>query len=316
MPFEYVCLIMIKILPLINVFIFVITSNSICQMKDTIVTIHSFESKYVIPRRVDIWLPAGYLNNPESRVPVIYMHDGQNLFDADLAFGGEAWGADSTIKRMVNQGLIPEMIVVGIWNTRFRFTEYMPPKPFVLLQPEMQEMLVDEYEGYPDGDDYLKFIASELKPFIDQNFRTLPGMETTLIMGSSMGGLISAYAMCEYPDVFGRAGCLSTHWIGSLEGDFDEFSDAMVIYMTQNMPAPGKHKFYFDFGSLGLDSLYRQHQAKIDTVMMSVGYTFGKDWTTKNFTRQDHNERSWRSRLNVPLLFLAGKENPDNPACK
>lgn len=276
------------------------------KKKDTIVRIDSFESQFVVPRTVDIWLPPGYNPGGDKRFPVLYMHDGQNLFDSKIAFGGQAWGVDSTINRLVKQGIIPEMIVVGVWNTFHRFVEYMPVEPFHHLSEEMQELLVVEYEGEPQGDEYLKFLVTELKPAVDQNFRTLTDPANTFIMGSSMGGLISAYAICEYPEVFGRAGCLSTHWIGSLEGDFDEFSDAMSAYLFENLPTPGNHKIYYDFGTRNLDSHYEYHQQKIDAIMKESGYTFRKDWLTKKFVGHDHNEKAWRSRLNVPLEFLAG----------
>ncbi|MBE0637191.1 MAG: alpha/beta hydrolase [Bacteroidales bacterium] len=278
------------------------------QKKDTIVRIDSFKSQYVTARTVDIWLPPGYQTEPKKRFPVLYMHDGQNLFDSKIAYGGQAWGVDSTIKRVAKQGLFTEIIVVGIWNTFYRFTEYMPEKPFLRLSDEMQELLTEEYEGEPKGDEYLKFLVEELKPVIDQNFRTLHDTDHTMIMGSSMGGLISAYAYCEYPEVFGRAGCLSTHWIGSLEGDFEEFSNAMAAYFADNLPAPGNHKIYFDFGTLNLDAYYEHHQLKIDSVMKQCGYTHNIDWLTKKFPGHDHNEKSWRSRLNIPLKFLAGTE--------
>ncbi len=281
------------------------------QKSDTLIRYEVFESQYVAPRTVDIWLPPGYNAEEAKRFPVLYMHDGQNLFDASLAYGGQTWGVDSTIKKLVKQGKISEMIVVGVWNTFYRFTEYMPTKPFLNLPESTKAFLVDEYEGEPQGDEYLKFLVSELKPFIDEHFRTLPDAKNTLIMGSSMGGLISAYAICEYPDVYGGAGCLSTHWIGSLEGeesDFDEVSDTMAAWLAENLPEPGNNKIYFDFGTLNLDGFYEPHQQKIDSVMVKRGYTSGKDWITKKFPHHDHNEKSWKKRLNVPLEFLAGSK--------
>jgi predicted alpha/beta superfamily hydrolase len=278
------------------------------QKKDSLIRYEDFESQYVTPRNVDVWLPPGYFTDPAKKFPVLYMHDGQNLFDDRLAFGGEVWGADTVIKRLSKQDSIPEMIVVGVWNTFYRFTEYLPEKPFRTLDKELQEFLINEYEGEPQSDAYLKFLTTELKPLIDKKYRTCADRNHTIIMGSSMGGLISVYALCEYPGVFGRAGCLSTHWIGSLAADFDEVSDAMADYLTQKLPPPGTHKIYYDFGTLNLDSMYEPHQLKIDAVMQQLGYAPDKDWLTKKFPGHDHNEKSWRKRLHVPLQFLTEKE--------
>jgi len=286
-----------------------INSQIMAQENDRLTRIENFESHYVAPRTVDIWLPPGYNADEVNRFPVLYMHDGQNLFDAGDAYGGHSWGVDQTLKRLVKKGKIKEMIVVGVWNTFYRFTEYMPNKPFYALSDDLQKFLINEYEGEPQGDEYLKFLVLELKPFIDEQFRTLPDVKNTLIMGSSMGGLISAYAVCEYPEVFGGAGCLSTHWIGSLDGtesDFDEVSDAMADWLAGSLPEPGNNKFYFDFGTLNLDGFYEPHQQKIDSVMELRGYKRGKEWVTKRFPHHDHNEKSWRKRLHVPLEFLAG----------
>lgn len=275
------------------------------QSGDTLIRYDVFESQYVAARTVDVWLPPGYDSNDGKRFPVLYMHDGQNLFDSTHAFDGICWSADAAVMRLSAGGKIPEMIIVGVWNTFYRFTEYMPNRPFRLLSADVQSALEDEYEGEPQGDNYLKFLVSELKPYIDKHYRTLPGRAHTLVMGSSMGGLISAYALCEFPEVFGKAGCLSTHWIGSLAGNLEEVSDAMAIYMTQNLPPPLNHRLYFDFGTINLDSLYEPHQLKIDAVMKKRGYTYGLNWVTRKFVGADHNERDWRDRLHVPLLFLA-----------
>lgn len=275
------------------------------ELGDTLIRYDEFDSNFVTARTVDVWLPPSYEPNGEKRFPVLYMHDGQNLFDSTHAFGGVCWGVDTAVTKLSASGKIPEMIIVGVWNTFYRFTEYMPDRPFRMLNSHIQGILADEYEGEPQSDNYLKFLVSELKPYIDKHYRTLPNAAHTLIMGSSMGGLISAYALCEYPEVFGKAGCMSTHWIGSVAGNMEEVSDAMATYMTQKLPPPLNHRLYFDFGTINLDALYEPHQLKIDAVMKQRGYTYGLNWVTRKFVGADHSERDWRNRLHVPLLFLA-----------
>lgn len=114
-----------------------------------------------------------------------------------------------------------------------------------------------------------------------------------------MGGLISAYAICEYPDVFGGAACLSTHWI-PLEGVFTE-------YLKTNLPDPAHHKIYFDHGTEGLDAGYEVYQKVVDKYMDKKGYQAGQNWLTKKFVEHDHREADWHSRLHLPLSFLLEK---------
>ena len=178
-----------------------------------------FPSTLVEPRNVDVWLPPGYDTQAGTRFPVIYMHDGQNLFDPKIAFGGVDWGIDEAIARLVKAGATVGAIVVGTWNTeKRRWREYMPQK--ALDTWAAMARFRRETGGTPLADRYLGFLIQEVKPFVDETYRTLPGRESTFVMGSSMGGLASLYAVCEYPHLFQGAGCLSTHWPsgnGSLE---------------------------------------------------------------------------------------------------
>jgi enterochelin esterase-like enzyme len=120
-------------------------------------------------------------------------------------------------------------------------------------------------------------------------------------MGSSMDGLISLYGVLDYPQVFGGAACVSTHWPA---GDA-----AMVGYVQGALPEPGNHRFYFDHGTATLDSLYPPLQAIVDRSMRATGYVEGLDWTTRVFPSADHSERSWRRRVSEPLIFLLGSHS-------
>lgn len=277
-----------------------------CQSKKpgNLIHMENFQSKYIEPRNVDIWLPSDYRLDENKRFPVLYMHDGQNLFDSTIAYGGMTWGVDQWISKLSKERKIRQAIVVGIWNTPKRFREYMPQKPFQYLSQEIQEKLVDEYGGMPLSDAYLRFIVEELKPFIDNTYRTLPGPENTFMMGSSMGGLISAYALCEYPEIFSGSACLSTHWPLSLEFNSPETSDAYVRYFTENLPLPDNHKIYFDYGTETLDAMYEPHQLKIDSVFLRYGYQPGNNFISKKFEGAEHNEYYWNKRLQSPLEFL------------
>jgi glycosidase/predicted alpha/beta superfamily hydrolase len=265
----------------------------------TLETEERMASRFVDPRRVDVWLPPSYGREPRRRYPVLYMHDGQNLFDPALSYIGVDWGVDEAITRLAAQGEIREAIVVGIWNTPKRFAEYMPARAI----PE---------SGLPDGwpdlawmrrerivsDDYLRFIVEELKPFVDARYRTLPGRADTSIMGSSMGALISLYALVEYPEVFGAAGCVSIHW---------PLGDGLVAdYLARALPPRGPNRLYFDHGTTTLDAGYEPYQRRVDAMLRAAGWREGRDFMTYRDEGAAHDERAWRARLSVPLRFLLG----------
>lgn len=153
------------------------------------------------------------------------------------------------------------------------------------------------------SDDYLKFITEELKPFIDRRYAPLPNDESTFIAGSSMGGLISIYAVCEYPEVFGGAACLSTHMIGIFTDENNPIPDVLIEYLRQNLPGPAGHRIYFDYGTETLDVFYETYQLIVDQIMMSKGYS-SANWQTRKFVGEEHSEEAWRKRLHIPITFL------------
>jgi predicted alpha/beta superfamily hydrolase len=256
----------------------------------------NFYSKYIDFRNVDVWLPPGY-EQRNDRYPVLYMHDGQNIFDHPAAFGGESWRVDLAITRLIDEGKIQGAIVVGVWNSPIRWREYMPQKPYE--SPALQihhPRILERAGGPPVSDDYLRFLVEELKPFIDKRYRTLRDQQNTFVMGSSMGGLISLYAISEYPQVFGGAGCVSIHWSAAREELVDE--------MARHLPDPSDHKLYFDFGTGALDSEYEPYQQRMDEFLRRAGYRQDENWLTLKFEGAEHSERSWRERAHIPLEFL------------
>lgn len=257
-----------------------------------------FASKIVDSRNVDVWLPADYSEN--RKYAVLYIHDGQNLFNPKESYGGVDWGIDETMTGLIAEKKIRDTIVVGIWNTPKRFEEYMPQKAFEMMNAEQKEE-VRKFNKSDTvlSDNYLKFLVSELKPFIDKTYSTKRNAANTFVMGSSMGGLISLYAISEYPDVFGGAGCVSTH--------FPIGKGVVIDYMAKKLPAPINRKIYFDYGTETLDATYEPYQLKADEVMKVVGYIRGKNWITQKFQGEEHSEKSWRKRADVPLVFLLAK---------
>lgn len=247
-----------------------------------------------------------------TRYAVIYMHDGQMLFDGATTWNGQEWMVDETLTQLMRDGQIPPVMVVGIWNNNdTRHSDYFPQKPFEAMSAEEKDRVMNAvrdqnsrlFSTEISSDRYLRFITQELKPWIDQTFPTRTGREHTITMGASMGGLISMYALAEYPDVFGGFGAISTHWPGIFEMDENPVPGAFLEYMKNTLPEPGTHRLYYDFGTETLDALYEPHQNRVDDLMQSLGYD-ETNWMTRKFEGKDHSEASWSERFHIPVTFL------------
>lgn len=262
-----------------------------------------FPSRHVAARNVDVWLPPGYAADGDRRYPVIYLHDGQNLFDPEQVFNHTDWDIDGAMSRGIASGALPPAIIVGIANTTLRFEEYMPA---VTDGPSVASG-VPGRDAFPSAgirsDAYLRFLVEELKPFIDAQYRTRSGRDDTSVMGSSMGGLISLYAMARYPDVFGNAAAVSTHWPA---GD-----GAMVDWFADHLPSPKAHRIWMDHGTETLDASYAPYQQKMNARMRAGGYVEGAGWVSRVYPGTEHSEKAWRERAGEVLAFLlARKVNP------
>ncbi|MCX6238271.1 MAG: alpha/beta hydrolase-fold protein [Bacteroidia bacterium] len=268
--------------------------------------IENFQSKFVAARNVDVWLPDDY--DTTKKYNVVYMHDGQMLFDSTQTWNKKEWGVDETFSRLIKDRKIERCIVVAIWNTGVnRISEYFPNKIFSQLDTKTQTMFTEKYtNGKPaNGDNYLKFMVNELKPYIDQNFSTYPDKDHTFVIGSSLGATISLYAINEYPEVFGGAACLSTAWLSSIEPNY-EIPTATFEYLKHHLASPMGHKIYMDYGTGESDKTYEMTQSFVDLIAKGKG--FGEsNYLSKVFDKDEHNEIAWSKRLNIPIEFLMGK---------
>ncbi len=261
-------------------------------------------SAFVDERYVDIWLPESY----DGTTPhaVLYMHDGQMLFDDRSTWNKQEWQVDEVIDRLLTAEVIRPVIVVGVWNNgEYRGAEYFPEKAISLIDEAARPKFEERFSGDPLADRYLRFLVKELKPFVDANFNVHTDAANTFIAGASMGGLISMYAVTEYPGVFGGAACLSTHWIGTFE-DNDAIPAAFRKYLESRLPVLDHHALYFDYGTVGLDSLYIRHQTDIDAMLREKAGS-GLRWKSLAFEGAEHMEIYWARRLHIPFEFLMPK---------
>lgn len=228
-------------------------------------------------RTLRLYLPPDYAQS-DRRYPVIYMHDGQNLFDAATSYAGE-WEVDETLNALAAAGKL-EAIVVGIDNGG---------------EHRMQELNPWDHPVYGKGEGgaYVDFIVNAVKPMIDQRYRTLPDRANTAIMGSSMGGFISHYAVQRYPDVFGKAGVLSpSYWVGR----------ASMLSYVSDRPAPSDARIYLLMGANEGDSMVPDVQ-HMHAHMLKTGHP-AANVKLKIVPGGYHNEALWRGELREALLWM------------
>ncbi len=232
-------------------------------------------------------LPLSYQTDPERSYPVVYMQDGQNLFDPATSYAGD-WRLSQTLAELSREGT--EAIVVGIANGgKHRLDEYSP-----FQHPG---------RGGGAGDRYLAFVAETLKPLVDRSFRTRPERQQTFIAGSSMGGLISLYALYRYADVFGGAAALSPSlWFANR---------AILRYVEEHADLA--------VGNLYLDIGLKEPESAIEDVRLlrDLIYRYGSMSDTEFYYVEDaagrHNEATWGARVSQALPFLLGTDAPNRP---
>jgi predicted alpha/beta superfamily hydrolase len=264
-----------------------------------------FQSDFVQTRNLSIYLPAGYRADGDATYPVIYAHDGQNLFTPGFSYGGVEWGLDEAATHLFAGGDARPAIIVGIWNTSERWQEYAPQKAIERLTGEVDSDWLGSELPELKGDAYLRFITEELKPYIDATYRTQADADNTLIMGSSMGGLISLYAIAEYPDTFSRAAAVSIHWPLADPGSTvsAQADTVMQAYLETSGIDPAKHAIWFDRGTETLDAAYAPHAAVMEAWFRTNGWPDDRA-IFREYPGTDHSEGAWAERADQILTFL------------
>lgn len=286
----------------------IIAGSAHAQNAGRFVELGPVASPYVSAQNVVIWLPPGYAEG-RSRYPVVYMHDGQNLFFPKRSNFNKVWAADKSAARLIAAKRVKPFIIVGIDQPgEARGRQYFPQALYETAAPPLRTKFDAFLKGAPYSDAYLRFIVEVLKPQIDREFRTKADRDSTAVIGSSMGGLVSCYAMTRYPAVFGRAACVSTHWpmsIPSAPGAFDaDIAKLWTDHLAQTLgPAHGR-RIWFDHGTATLDAFYAPYQKRIDAQMDRLGWKRGRDFESRVYQGAEHEENAWAARMDDVFGWL------------
>ena len=231
----------------------------------------------ILPRDVIVWLPPDYYKNTARHYPVLYMQDGQNIFDPATSSFGVDWQIDETADSLIRNGIITPLIIVGIYNTQDRNLDYSPGKK---------------------GTAYMNFLVDKLKPLIDKNFRTKSGRKYTAVGGSSMGGLISFMLVWKYNSVFSKAICMSP----ALK--IDQFDYVKTIKADDSKRE--NIFIYIDNGGVGLEERLQPGITEMLDALINKGFAYNKNlfWVKDSAAR--HNEAAWAKRMAFPLKLFFG----------
>ncbi|WP_245868572.1 alpha/beta hydrolase-fold protein [Pontibacter ramchanderi] len=238
---------------------------------------HNLSADGLKPRDLVVWLPPGY-EKGNKHYPVLYMHDGQNVFDPATSSFGVDWRLDETADSLIRSNQIEPVIIVGIYNTPDRMEEYVPGAK---------------------GSAYMDFVVNTVKPLIDQNYRTKSGSKYTLTGGSSAGGIMAFMLAWEYPKVFSKAICMSP-----------AFKIMHIDYVKEVQAYSGKKKklkFYIDNGGIELEARLQPGIVEMLQALQQKGYREGKDYHWVRDEKAQHNEAAWAKRMPQALHFLLKK---------
>ena len=267
----------------------------------------------LLPRDLFVWMPDAPV--PPDGFPVLYMQDGQNLFDARLVPFGTAWEADLALSRLADAGLAVPAIIVGIASTAERCTDYAPALILDRLPPSARGAVEAAWGGAARSADYARMVIEEMRPLIDAHFPTCPAAHATFLGGSSLGAVAALEILARYPDQVAGAACLSAHYsllpVTETEAIPDHFAAdvtrAVGDFAVSCLPPAGRHALWIDRSALGIDRFYGPTHAAIASALAGLGYLEGSDLALRVYPGVGHDEDAWRARFGNALAFLLGR---------
>ena len=242
----------------------------------------NFRSRFLRNQRdLIVYLPPGYDEQQGRRFPVLYLHDGQNLFDGATAFNGQDWHIGQTADYAISAGLVEPLIIVGIYNTgKARIREYTPTK-------------VPKFGG-GRADRYAKFLIEEVKPFVDRDYRTQSEPWRTGIGGSSLGGLVSIYVGLKFSNIFGKIAALSPSvW----------WNQRIILRFASAAPVEPRPRIWLDIGTREGPRIVDDVE-KFRDVLLQKGWQPDRDLHYERVEGAEHNEAAWAARVGPFLQFL------------
>lgn len=290
------------------------------QIAQTLQVVGGQVQRFALPfengvRTIDVYIPHDV--KAQKGLKTLYLHDGQMLFDSTQTWNKKEWKIDEVLATTLTRYAHDPFIVVGIHNDPpNRYAEFFPQAVASYMPESYRNLLMEKlWNGELKADAYLRWIEQTLVPFVESEFHVGKKTKDRMVMGSSMGGLISLYALCEKPKLFGGAACLSIHTPMINYGMFEEgMVEALVVpfnlYLEQKLQADRKHFLYVDRGTETLDASYEPYHELLLKTLASVGYdTSNPRFLEAIVQGTGHDEGAWAARWHVPLLFMISRNN-------
>jgi hypothetical protein len=266
-------------------------------------------------RTIEVFIPTGTVLNRHTKT--LYMHDGQMLFDSTRTWNKKEWCVDEVCSQQLSRFDLPNFIVVGIYNDpENRYAEFFPQALSSYMPATYRDKLMGAlWNGQLRADHYLNWIEDTLVPFIEKTQHVSKKTKDRMVMGSSMGGLISLYALCEKPKLFGAAACLSIH---TPMINFNMFEEGMIealvlpfnMYLAETLKADKKHYLYIDRGTENLDGTYKPYHDQLLKTLAEIGYTARNPHFLQAIVQgAGHDEVAWSKRWQVPFMFMLMRAN-------
>jgi enterochelin esterase-like enzyme len=291
------------------VFLYALGANTmLAQIAGSVDTLRCTGIKGLQDRDIYVWKPSNY--STKIKYNVLYMHDGQMLFDASNTWNHKEWRVDEILDSLIKGKIIEPCIVVGICNVEgYRYADYFPEDALYTLPKALQDsLLAAQKANKASANVYVDYLANTLSHQINSQYSTNMAASSQCIAGASMGGLISWYAHIKKPSTFGNSISMSTHWPG---GNPTKYADtvfnafANFIKQSPNMEYILKegHRFYFDCGDKTLDAYYPPLQRKIDKIFYDKKFDLMQYWSVYD-TNAEHDETAWSNRFAIAMMYI------------
>lgn len=256
--------------------------------------------------RIFIWIPTQGLDSIRN---ILYMHDGQNLFDPTTTWNNQAWMVRESLDSLITHGHIEHTLLVALPHSTYRHSEYTPERPFHSLPADIRQQYLQSTrdDGTPYysrevlGNAYLQYLVDQVMPAVEHRYLYHRQSVRSYISGASMGGLISWYAQLIYPDRFSGAACFATHWPLTREIP-SPAAESFVSFFYQKIHSIRDSKWYFDYAGRGIDTLYQPYQKTIDQLLTSNLKT--QNFKSLYYPDHDHSEYYWMQRFASAIVFL------------
>ncbi|TNE81571.1 MAG: hypothetical protein EP332_03325 [Bacteroidetes bacterium] len=276
--------------------------------QDTLLTLDAIPSQFIAPRKVQVWLPAGYGTQAGQNYKLIVMLNGSEVFGTNNST--QTWNADGIMDSLQKRLLIEPTIVASVWEGEHALLEWTPRledkngNP-ATLSSSLKSFLTDEgivANGLELNTNYSEYIAKELWPYLQSHFSISKDPKNNTVIGGGRAALAAFKLFTKYPNLIGNAGCLSPEW-NLPHGYGDEF----VKLVSSIAPEPGNRRLYFDYGTAGTDAQQKQFQQRIDLTLTKQGYFRGKHYLSLEIKGAEPSPDYWRIRLHKPFQFLQRK---------